>query len=723
MFKNSKKAEIFILSILILYTELLLVRWISTEISIFSYLQNSILISCFLGLGIGCLKPDRHKTLESSLFNFTIIAVLLSIPFLRKIMQSLSQMLSVFHDFLTWNHLQDADLLLKSIYIFVGFFLTFYILSLIWKIMLPLGSRLSDLIESSDDKLLFYTINIFGSLIGVWIFGLFSYLSLDPAYWLAALSFVYIIYILNFDKLNKKFSVMLMLILALPIATSYFDNSIKTIWSPYQKLVLSEKIEDKTEYVLSVNNVGFQQIQNNSLEHIKNNYPLLYRESGLFSQYDIPYKFTSNPEDILIVGAGTGNDIAGAIRNTNAQITAIEIDSAIIDLGIKYHPEKPFQSERVKFITTDARESFMSLDKKFDIIVFGLLDSHTTASLTNARLDHFVYTIESLTQVKKLLKQDGILALIFEPQREYVSLRLAQSLEFVFNMKPLILKFPTTELGWGGELYLIGDLAKVEKALNSDLELHNYINTIKQDTEKYFKDKVKLTNDNWPYLYIEKPSIPSLFVFLGLIFLLLWSDIKKKILKDFNYSSFIANPNNLMFFLMGCGFSLFEVYGINQSAILLGSTWIVNTFVISTVLIVILIANYFVAKIKIEKGFIKYFYITLLCLLLMLYKLNFSDYLFYSFWTKVFILFSCFGVPFIFCSIVFATHFSNSNNIPEALGSNMLGCLIGRILQFFTFLTGIKSLVIVIAFAYFLCFILFIKNVDNISCSKFHKRS
>ena len=44
-------AEIFIVSTLILYLELVLIRWIGTEIRIFAYLGNLVLVICFFG---GC---------------------------------------------------------------------------------------------------------------------------------------------------------------------------------------------------------------------------------------------------------------------------------------------------------------------------------------------------------------------------------------------------------------------------------------------------------------------------------------------------------------------------------------------------------------------------------------------------------------------------------------------------------------------------------------------
>lgn len=44
--------KILWISVLGLYLELLIIRWIGTEIRIFAYLQNTVLVVCFLGLGL-----------------------------------------------------------------------------------------------------------------------------------------------------------------------------------------------------------------------------------------------------------------------------------------------------------------------------------------------------------------------------------------------------------------------------------------------------------------------------------------------------------------------------------------------------------------------------------------------------------------------------------------------------------------------------------------------
>ncbi len=45
--------RIGLLSALILFLEMLLVRWLATELRVFAYLQNGVLVATFLGLGLG----------------------------------------------------------------------------------------------------------------------------------------------------------------------------------------------------------------------------------------------------------------------------------------------------------------------------------------------------------------------------------------------------------------------------------------------------------------------------------------------------------------------------------------------------------------------------------------------------------------------------------------------------------------------------------------------
>src|SRR5262245_23932016 len=43
-----------LVSLVSLYLELLLIRWVSSEIRIFAFFKSLVLIACFLGFGLGC---------------------------------------------------------------------------------------------------------------------------------------------------------------------------------------------------------------------------------------------------------------------------------------------------------------------------------------------------------------------------------------------------------------------------------------------------------------------------------------------------------------------------------------------------------------------------------------------------------------------------------------------------------------------------------------------
>src|SRR6266849_3363348 len=73
--------EVFFISALILYLELLLIRWIGTEIRIFAYLGNLILIMCFFGVGLGCYRAARPVQPVPMAANLLFLATLVANPF------------------------------------------------------------------------------------------------------------------------------------------------------------------------------------------------------------------------------------------------------------------------------------------------------------------------------------------------------------------------------------------------------------------------------------------------------------------------------------------------------------------------------------------------------------------------------------------------------------------------------------------------------------------
>jgi len=179
-------------------------------------------------------------------------------------------------------------------------------------------------------------------------------------------------------------------------------------WSPYQKLEVFS-IGDN-QYQIDVNNVGYMSIANATPDFVTR-HPELAKQLES-SSYDSPFRFAANTNRVLVIGAGAGNDAAVALRHGADYVDAIEIDPLIYSIGKRLHPEHPYDSPKVHVVINDARNFLRQDHEKYDMIVFGLLDSHTGFSgYSNVRVDNYVYTEESFRDARRLLKPDGILYL------------------------------------------------------------------------------------------------------------------------------------------------------------------------------------------------------------------------------------------------------------------------------------------------------------------------
>src|SRR3954468_1645660 len=56
------RRRLLLVSIVSLYLELMLIRWLPTQVRILAYFNNVILISCILGLGLGALLSSRRTS-------------------------------------------------------------------------------------------------------------------------------------------------------------------------------------------------------------------------------------------------------------------------------------------------------------------------------------------------------------------------------------------------------------------------------------------------------------------------------------------------------------------------------------------------------------------------------------------------------------------------------------------------------------------------------------
>lgn len=690
--------SILLVSILGLFLELMLIRWISTEIRIFAYLQNTILIVCFFGLGFGCFTSEQPAKIEHLLWPLFLIVLAFSVSFTKNGLLLISHLLSIFDDLEIWYKAIGTGTWQDLINVALGLLLTAILMFYVILVFIPIGRILGRLMQAHPRTVLAYSLNIVGGLLGTWLFVLLGIFYQPPFTWLL-IAGVLIFPFIDRSGRSWKYQVAF---LAATVALSWLagsdEGALRTVWSPYQKLSLYQRPIDPgnpVKFDLQVNNAGYQAIVG-SLDGSSGG------EEGKTSDhdwYDIPYQYDipsllhPKPERILIVGAGTGNDAAGALRHDVEKITAVDIDPAIMFLGKEYHPERPYHSVRVQKTVDDARSFFSKSREKFDVISFGLLDSHTTTAMTNTRLDNFVYTKESFLAAKKLLNPDGVLVLTFAAFREYISDRIAGMLRDVFAQDPIVFTLPHTKNFYGGYyMFISGNKAVAKEQIDRDSNLKNLV----RENGVAPSYSTSRATDDWPYLYLEKKQIPVLYILMAVQMFVLVFIVFVIYGAKINTSGW--DKGLLHFFFLGAAFLLLEVHSISKASIVFGSTWQVNAVIISGVLMMILAANAFYQKFHGLNTLPIYGLLIGTCLLL--YFVNLSVFTAMSFPVKILLVGLVATAPMFFSGIIFIRSLDRYHVKDAALGANLIGAVAGGVMQSITFVSGLKALMLIVALLY-----------------------
>ena len=397
--------------------------------------------------------------------------------------------------------------------------------------------------------------------------------------------------------------------------------------------------------------------------------------------YDFPYYLKSNPDKVLIFGAGAGNDAAAALRYGAKDVTAVEIDPGVYNLGLKYHPEKPYQDPRLKIVIDDARSFIKKTEEKYDIIAFGLLDAQSQSStMNNMRMDHYVYTLESFQEVRKHLKDDGILVVSFFVLRPWIGARIAGLVKEALGTEPMVISFSRNHKG----LHQVLILASVQPQLVWGLLGKSSIQSnFALDYWVTYDFEVKATTDDWPYLYLEKNRLPMMNIcFIAILIMMLLISIKFILPKK--------EKVNWHFFFLGAAFLLIEFQNINKTALLFGSTWIVNAINISAILLLILLANVFLMKRA--KVNIKIVYGCLFVSLLAIYGIPLSTLNIFPPVLKMILASLLLNLPILFAGIIFGHSFRETPHKNIAYGSNIIGAVVGGLLESLSIIFGIRAL-------------------------------
>ncbi|MGY3587503.1 spermidine synthase [Bradyrhizobium sp. USDA 4341] len=709
---NQRQAgfNLFLVGFLILFLELACIRWFSAKVVFLQFFTNIVLLAAFLGMSCGCLAA-RRTTNWLALFPGLALVTFAAVATIMALYSNWGQFaVDVGHQaspqevfFGTEYRNPDLAKFVVPIEAIAGLF--FVLIALMF---VGLGQTLGRAFDAYPNRVAGYSLNIGGSLAGIVGFSLLSFAQAPPVVWFG-ISCAGIVYLLYQDK---ALSILRLATIIIVVGfTAYYtdrSDSHDIRWSPYYAVDLN-----KSNGVITVNSIGHQEMMpfsergsSYSLIH------LLQKHSG-----GAPFK------DVMIIGAGSGNDLSHALRFGVERIDAVEIDPVIQNIGIHNHPDKPYQDPRVVPHLDDGRHFLRTTERKYDLVVYALVDSLILHSgYANIRLESYLFTEQAFQDVRRVLKQDGVFVMYNYYRQGWIVQRVAEMAKQVFGCDPLVLPLPyketlTSSEAVGFTTIIAGCNPRISTAfrdrgqfwLNSIPPENLAVNGFDKPQEKG-QDKAaarhgdwvplapaklvvdnegakQSTSDDWPFLYVSGRLIPDLtvrsMILLGVLGLGLVYLFKPK---------GVWRPNNRMFFL-GAAFMLLETKAVVQMALLFGSTWLVNSAVFFTALLLILAANLYVIKVPSTR--LARHYAGLLALLAVSVLVPLDTFLSGGIvWRYVIPCALALG-PMFFAGVIFARSFRDEANPDQAFGSNIAGSVIGGLAESCSTLLGFRYLLIV----------------------------
>ncbi|HEU5408486.1 MAG TPA: hypothetical protein VFU48_12010 [Nitrospira sp.] len=550
--------------------------------------------------------------------------------------------------------------------------------------MIPLGRWVGYYLETIPDTVSAYSVNLTGSIAGIWFLAILAFLWLSPAYWFA----VAFALILLVEPLSWRTSLLACCLLAISLFALNKADPNSVYWSPYQKLSITAR--GNQQYQIDVNNVGYMSIANLTPAYLKMNPELA--DSYQNSSYDSPFRFANSTDQVLVVGAGAGNDVAAALRHGAAHVDAVEIDPLISTLGRRLHPEQPYSSPRVHLITNDARNFMRQTHQKYDVVIFGLLDSHTEFSgYSNMRVDNYVYTEQSFLDAKRLLKPDGILILKFFVRQPWTWMgqRFYTMLGGVFLHPPVTYDAPQVGALFNATVFIESNSPSLwQKTLTSPdsefLAAHTPVFSLTSNGAP------PPTTDDWPYVYNRGHFVPRAYFSVSAILLALALYLAGPSVKPRKSSTW-------QFFLLGAGFLLMETQMVSRLALYFGTTWLVNCVALTGILAVLLLANAYVSRKRPQN--LNVFYAILCVALLSNYLIPFAQIPGSGTWIGILVCIA-YCIPFLLAGVIFTESFRRVDGSSDAFGANMLGAVAGGLAQNISFIFGMKALLLLAALVY-----------------------
>lgn len=644
------RPRLILASAFMLFLELALIRWTGSNIVHLSYFTNFVLLGSFLGIGLGFLRVGRTtaQPYYSPVVLFGLVLVVLAFP------------VTVDRDtegVLYWTSLSTAG---------PPAWITLPVVFCAAALVLMGPAELVGRCFPELPRLEAYRYDLLGSLIGIAVFTALSFLSAPPVFWgiIAAAA-----YGLLLVPRPRAVYLGLVTVPSLAVVVMLLSETLTAgaLWSPYYK-VTHRQFEQLGVPVtdIAVNGIPHQQAVPAEVR--------LQWEA----QYGLPYeRAAARPDDVLIVGAGSGTDVAIALSKGARHVDAVEIDPKLRELGVSTHPDKPYDDPRVTTHITDGRAFLEQTDRTYDLILFALPDSLTLVSgASSLRLESYLFTEEAMRAARERLKPGGAFAMYNYYRESWLVDRLADTARGAFGHAPCVDVVSTA-----------GHQAVITAGLTPDAQRCG------AEWTGAAAGTPPPADDDRPFLYLQDRTIPPLYLItLGLIIAVSLLAVRV-----------VAGPYRRMrpyadLFLLGVAFLLLETKSVTGFALLFGTTWVVNAIVFAGVLVAVL------AAVEVTRRFrtppLPVMYGVLFAGLLLAWLVPNAWLLSLPVPLRAVAAVTVAFLPIFAANVVFAKRFADTADATTSFGANLLGAMVGGCLEYLALIVGYQGLLVVAGLLY-----------------------
>jgi hypothetical protein len=637
-------ARMLALSFLMLFVELALIRWTGSNILYLSYFSNFVLLASFLGIGLGFVRADARR----NLFPLAPIGLAALVAFVRLFPVEIDRSGSELIFFGALGTQSGLPPWLTLPVLFLG----------VAGVMTLIGEGVARTFRRFP-PLDAYRLDILGSLAGIIAFSVLSFLGAPPLAWGAV---VVVALILLSDRRSRIWQLPA---LAIMLVLLGLESVVPTdSWSPYYKIRLITQPSGAVS--LLVNGIPHQMMEPAA------------RRLDTVTLYGLVYQRTrSTPTNVLIVGAGTGVDVAVALKEGVQHVDAVEIDPRIHAIGVQKNPDHPFQDPRVTSYINDGRAFLEQTTRRYDLILFALPDSLTlVAGQSSLRLESYLFTTEAMQAARAHLTAGGAFGEYNYYREDWLVDRLAGTLQQVYGRPPC--------------LDSTGHFARLALLMASSSPDALQCPTIWRPVSATVPAPA---TDDYPFLYLRDRTIPG-FYLLTLALILLSALLLVRV----TAGKLQPMGRYLDLFCMGAAFLLLETKNVVQFALLFGTTWFVNSLVFLGILVAVYLAIE-VAR-RIELGATWRLYAALLLALAVAWVVQPDLLLPLNGVPRFLVATAVAFVPVFLANLVFAKRFRDVAASNVAFGANLLGAMVGGVLEYASLITGYRALLILVGALY-----------------------